>query len=432
MEKITIAGPPFETGKTCGLLFESVLKKRISAITEKDRKQLQGGAEELADIIQAFNPHWLEELEGLHACTGITPEDVILLNCTAVGRTGGDCTSVLNVNPEDLKDNILHKNRDQLPMPQYFFVKQTDGCYKHIAAGSIGDLGIATFLNEKGLAGANNSGSITRKEEISAGGLSDCHVMRTIAEKAASCEEALKIIQNFISERVCGSAGNDRGMIFLFADRGKGLIIENTSKSLVFEFVDRGMFLRTNDYRLPGAKDWIDDSRGEIPPVQSSRLRYLRAEELLRGREADIPLLMQVSRDTENYPFSINNDAQSQPTMTLSSFIHVVRKEMTELFSLSWVCNGNPSHVCFFPFYAGSAASPYKLASCAVNGEVFSKNLRVSGKHRNRLESAEALLRDEEEDFFRRLAAFGDNGLLRKLEEKSLAWSGRGDLYCSC
>ncbi len=229
--------------------------------------------------------------------------------------------------------------------------------------------------------------------------------MRMIAENAGSCDEAFEIIKKAVREGICGSAGNGRGMIFLFSDREKGLIVENTSKSFVYEFIEDGVFCRTNDYLLPGAVEWIDDSGGDIPSVKSSRIRLARAREILSGGEITPKVLKELSRDTLTHPFGVNNDAEQQPTMTLSALINVISKKKTELLSCARVCHGNPSYACYFPFYIGGVSTPAVYCdSHGKNGELFSKQLRVSDKQKDELESAEAVFYEQEESFLQKIA----------------------------
>ncbi len=400
MEKITIKGTPYETGATCGSMFKDVLMQRTSLLSKKTRELFSPQVRAMNDILKVYTPHWLEELEGVRSVTGVSPEDIIMLNVNKPVGMEGDCSSVLSINSLRGGDNILHKNRDQIPFSQYFFIKQADGCYKYTAAGTIGDFGVATFLNEKGLAGANNSGSITIKDELSSTGFSDCHLLRIVAERAGNCEEALKVVQEIIRGGACGTAGSSRGMIFLFADRDKGLVVENTSKNLTYKFIGDGVLFRTNDFCFPGAKKWIDDSGNGLDAVKSSHTRYRRVGEMLSGNDAAPTLLMELARDLANYPFSINNDTESQPTMTLSAYIHVIRREMPGLLSSSWICSGNPSYALFSPWYIGGCSSP---AGQPLNRELFTKKIRVTDRHREEQERIELSLCEEEERFVREI-----------------------------
>ena len=440
MELITLNGKAYEIGKIYGGLLYPVFKQHLARVYSHAKRKsisknnLQQRTKRLRRILKNVAPYWLEEMQGICSETKINPMDILILNSLPENFYKANCTSFIAIgNSSKTGENILHKNRDELPHLQSFFLKEINGCFRYLAGGTIGDLGISHFLNEKGLAGANNSGSRIKLKEINGVGLSDCHIMRLVAEKASSCEEALKLVKRIITQGFCGQAGGGRGMIFLFVDKDKGLIVENTSYHLTYQWIKKGKEVRANDFILPGAKRWILRENPASRSLKSSQTRYKRGKELLE-KEGKISssFLRKVSRDPKNYPFSICNDNQEQPTMTLSAFTHLIRKKATDLLSLSWVCNGSPFSSFYFPYYVGGLSSLKAHLDGQFNQtvyKIFKKKNKVSQSFLKEQEKWEEKLEKEEAAVIKEITESWEKKrfpeLRRKLDTYNLNWVER-------
>ncbi|HDN97983.1 MAG TPA: hypothetical protein ENG68_02385 [bacterium] len=168
--------------------------------------------------------------------------------------------------------------------------------------------------------------------------------MRLIAEKAENCEQALEMMKMLIGRGYVGNAGYRRGMIFLFVDPKKGLIIENTSEKLDYKFVERGVFVYTNHFLLEEMKGEIDEKRIHEVPSKSSNIRWLRGKELIEemgNRKIGVEDLKRFSRDTKNFPYSLCNNSNIFPWRTLSAFIHKIGHTSGEIH-YSFISNGVP------------------------------------------------------------------------------------------
>ncbi|MCX6991786.1 MAG: C45 family autoproteolytic acyltransferase/hydrolase [Kiritimatiellaeota bacterium] len=341
-----ITGSARESGRQIGRLFGA----QIAALT-RDIVIQPERLKKFRRMLEKTAAWWLEEAEGIAETAGIVPDKLLAANCLPQKPNKyylGGCTSFL-VMPDRSQTGIplLLKIRDEAPLPQVVGTKHIDGTFRYIFGTNLNNLGIAHFLNERGLAGANNTGSpiISGINDL---GFNDCHIMRLVAEKAADCREALEVIREIVAAGFCSNAGFERGMIFLFADKtGQGLLVENTSATVVFKFVRRGAFIYTNHFLLPEGRRLINRRRNREVPMKSSRIRYRRSRQLLRatGPAINPEDLGRFSQDTENQPYSLCNGSDIFPWRTISAFIH----ELDALKPRCRVCNGLPTETPYLP-----------------------------------------------------------------------------------
>jgi len=332
--------------------------------------EVQTNVSALESLLAEAAPHWLEEIDGISETTGIDRTDQLAINCLPDGfwdapDDAHHCTSFLAVgSASKTGETVLHKNRDERDWVQTVHVKQIAGANRYLGGVDVGNVGLAQFVNEHGLCGANNTGSHIKADESIDGKLNDCLMTRLIAEKARSCEDALGIVEDLIGRGLCSGAGTNRGIIFLFADRDRGLIVECTSKHTAHEWIDDGLGVRSNHFLCPEAQDWISQ-----PVKDNSRRRYERACELVLPHEGQITseLFAQVSRDHTAGPDSICTDNHEHFWMTVSGFTHTIRRAHTDLLSVTWICNGNTRNACYFPVHLGVLDNSPDLVSGAHN-----------------------------------------------------------------
>jgi len=355
---IKLVGSGYEIGKKMGKILKKFIKTDLNISIQKDR------IEKFAQIVNEIAPWWLEEVEGFAETSGIKKEEIIMGNCLPLKPNKyylGDCSSFLIL--PDRSENasiLLMKIRDEKPLHQIAGIKKINGTYKYIFGTNIGNIGIAHFLNEKGLAGANNTGSPIISG-IKDSGLNDCHIMRFVAEKAKDCEETLEVIKGLIRKGYVSNTGYKKGMIFLFADTEKGLIVENTAEKIEYRFVKEGIFIYTNHFLLKEMKEEIDKKREENEiPSKSSRIRFKRAQELIeemQDRKIGIEDLKRISRDTKNAPYSLCNSSDTFPWRTLSVFIHSINSKK----QLSFISNGAPIHTEYVGLSVSENETPVSL-----------------------------------------------------------------------
>jgi len=208
------------------------------------------------------------------------------------------------------------------------------------------------MANEAGLVGANHTGGPLkhRNGEV---GLNDCLVLRLIAERCATCEEAIRLLERLARSQALGNGGYARGMIFLLADAGgRGVIAECSRSEVASQEITDGVHWRTNHFLLPQMSASGDPTRDAEASVQSSLERYERLATLSRRFPTLSPeALMEISRDTAGrYPLC--QSASIFPWRTVSSWIHRVSLDPQQP-SQSWCCDTAPLHGEYLPDFPG-------------------------------------------------------------------------------
>jgi hypothetical protein len=345
VQTITLAGQARDIGRQVGAVAREALRRRLVAQLGEEG-DWPGLVEHHADRLRAFRdllagavPHWLQEAEGIAEAADV-PVDVLLLVNSGAGKlsppAAGDCTSFMVIgSASGCGGNLLHKNRDEKRHPQTFFAKHVDGQNRLLASAEVGGLGVAQMVNEHGLAGGNDTGPpiTTGGGEI---GLDDRQVLRIVGERARDCEGALEVCEELVAAGLVAALDGHRGMVFLFADPVRGLVVEMTPAQVWHNFCDDGLVCRSNHFLLAEAQCVV---RGPAIPAEqgsSTMLRHARAEELLRPRVGSLRPedLMAAGRDTAGYPKSLCNDT------TVSMMTHRLAVEAER--RVSWVCNGYP------------------------------------------------------------------------------------------
>ncbi len=325
-----------------GRIFGEVAGEKLRAIIASSKRE-DSEAENLRKILEEAAPHWLLEGRAMAESGGVEFSQVLSYNLPA--KMPADCTSFL-VSSEKSKEGfpILHKNRDFSPEPQVFYVKKIEGFYKFIGGGSPPDLGTAFFLNEAGLAGACNTGGeagISPKA-----GLLDRHVLRLIAERANSCESALKVVEEALQKGWLATEGKGRGFILLLADGKDAMIVEYTPREYRMERIKEGIGVRSNHFLLLENKG----SDG------SSLDRLKRAEALLGSKEkVSLGDIWEVAKDRWG-AHSICN------SKTISAFTALLHPSLPFL-SLAFLFPGPPDRTIPFPLSATVEEIPLELAS---------------------------------------------------------------------
>ncbi|MCX7599614.1 MAG: C45 family peptidase [Armatimonadetes bacterium] len=354
MRTYNLAGNAYEVGLRVGKLIREALVERLRqqlgpestwpALLEKHSQDVAAYRNLLAELA----PHWYEEAAGMADGAGLPIDAILLLNANPKALSPAameNCTAFMVIGAASgCGANLLHKNRDEKPLPQSFFVKHVIGKNRIMGGVEIGGLGLAQMVNEHGLAGANNTGPL-----IAAGGteygLDDRHVLRLVAEEARNCQEALKVCQSLVQRRFVRRLDGERGMIFLFADPEQGLVVEMTPWRAWYQFSDDGLVCRSNHFLLSDALVAVAGRALPAEPESSTALRYARAEELLRPKLGHLRPedLIVAGQDTTNWPNSICN------ANTVSMMTHRLAREAEG--RTSWVCNGYPlrAPICEWP-----------------------------------------------------------------------------------
>lgn len=368
---VFLVGSAAEVGQVQGELQREFLQERVARVVAQAESSqqtpiLRERAERFGELLGKICPHWLVEAEALVAAAQVEQQHLLALNClpkdfwgkqyanytpaplvardiaNAKSETkgqelvnpidaqsldlaagGGDCTTYFALADATLSNETLfHKNREERDEVQTMYIKQCDGSYRFIGASDVGNLGTAHLHTENFWVGANNTGSDVLPSEYIDCALSDAHVLRYLAERCTDLDEIVPALEELIAQNALGGGGPQAGMILLFADAERGLVVEATSRRLHAEFFeDDAMVVRTNHFVFPELQEY------SLPAQPGSIARYERATELWEAEDgfASIPSCGEIARDRENAPFAIcRNPSDKLQSVTVSTSTAII------------------------------------------------------------------------------------------------------------
>lgn len=368
---VFLVGSAEEAGAVQGELQRPFLQERIARVlTRAEHSQavstLQSRADRFGEVLSSACPHWLTEANAIASAAGVEPWQVLALNCLPenfwgeqmahyvpapllerdiadakretkgeelvnpieaqaidLAAGGGDCTTFFALGGATISgETLLHKNREERDEVQSAYIKQCDERYRFIGGGELGNLGTAHLHTEHFWAGANNTGSDISPPEYTDCALSDAHVLRYLAEHCAGLDDIVPALEELISKNHLGGGAFNAGMILLFADVSRGLIVEATSRRLHAEyFEDDAMIIRTNHFVFPEMQEHA------LSAAPGSVARYERTMELCEEQDGFISIsgCGEISRDRENAPFAIcRNPSDNLKSVTVSTSTAII------------------------------------------------------------------------------------------------------------
>jgi hypothetical protein len=345
-----ITGSPEACGVLLGQVTAHTLRRRVEdtrVIQSKNSipdARIEARVEQFKSNLLRVAPGWLEELLGMAGAAGVDPDDLLMMNCLPsefYTPAAGNCTTFIEIGEAE---NRLFKIRDERNRAQMFYIHNADTAPRYQVGRDIGNLGIAHFLNEHGVAGANNTGSYT--DCVSgAPWLNDCLVLRYFAEKAQTVDDIPELYRHLIDERVAGGAGEGRGAIYICADQHRGLILECVEKDCVATFLDHGTHVVSNHFLSPKARTWCTRTPHKNTVRRKERMEFLLDR---HGRPPGLTDVFAWSRDRKHVPHALCNDNTDHFWMTISAQLHVIPRAAPEA-SVNYMCCGNTRHSLYIP-----------------------------------------------------------------------------------
>ena len=385
MRMIRLAG----TGEQIGTAWGELNKENIVRDMEADflkraeaagisREALLQRANGYVRIVEQIAPHWLAEARAIARAAGV-PEDMYIAYRTGSVRDRflHECTSyAVSRDPEQGGAILFHKNRDNRDRQQaaYIVDSSLEGINKFLTVSNATAINCSMMVNEKGLAGsADYPVEHTRKNDPNAlrpepadpqwRGLMSGAILRYIAERAANCEEALAILEDFIAKGYY-AGGKVNGNHWLFVDRdGRILEASNNSRHVVSKFhTQKAYFSRLDN---------------------SAAARRLRDS----AEPIDFHLFHNVSRDRS---ICFNS--------SISGMTVEIDPNHPDMLTCAWV--SLPAHAVAFPVLMGQAGTP----SCLVDGSAYQLG-KASPRQVSRWEAMEKTMHAGKERMKQELAA---------------------------
>ncbi|MEN6498808.1 MAG: hypothetical protein ABFD16_31260 [Thermoguttaceae bacterium] len=366
---VRLEGTPAEIGRTWGTVNKRTITRDLEAHYLKTAAKkgiseaiLLERAKPFTRIVEQISPHWLEEAKAVAQAAGVR-EDLYLSFVANRSRNLflHECTSY-SVSREHTRDNVImfHKNRDNVDREQAAYVLESHvkGIHKFIAICDTSVIECSMMVNDKGLAGsADYPANLTRKDDPSAllpdaaepnyRGLMNGAILRYIAERASTAQDALRILEDFVKKGHY-AGGEVNGTHWLFVDRN-GVILEvsNNARHVV--------------------------SRLHTEKVYFSRLDDCPAARRLRDADGpiDFPLFHSISRDP-----SICLRAPASRSPSVSGMTVEIDAAHPERLTCAWI--SLPAHAVSFPLLMAQTAVP----ACLINGEAYALGGKTHDKTR--------------------------------------------------
>ena len=355
---VNLCGSPAEIGGLWGRINAATIHADMEQHYLKPAKEagisipsLIARAEKYAEVSRRFPPHWLAETRAVADAAGVE-SDLYLSFTASVYRglfLGDECTSYAMSSALTEDGRIFfHKNRDNTLKKQSVFILDgtASGVNKFIAVSDASVIACMMMVNDKGLAGSADVGGL-KVGDPAFRSLMNTAVLRHIAERAATCAEALQIVQQFVREGYY-AGGAKWGTHWLFVDAtGKILEISNNSRDVAHAFHTK----KTYFSRLPGnaAQKSLEQATGPV----------------------DFATFHQASRD-----------ASICLTSSIAGMSVEIDRSYPGALSRAWV--SLPAKALSFPLFIGGGETPLPL----LDGTVFETCNRMEGR-RDEWESLE-------------------------------------------
>ncbi|NQT86109.1 hypothetical protein HQ560_05050 [bacterium] len=348
-EPILLSGQPRELGQVYGEIAGAHLRERVARMHGEAARSMwtetalleRGRA--FGRIMARHAGDWQSEASGVASGAGVSFEDLLVLNSLPDdfwGAEGGGCTSCIVAGSTSAEGGpLLHKNRDLENSVQDTHVRCV-GDSRVLASREVGNIGFAHFHSTRGLAGANNTGAYVHEAERRDCAFRCVHLLRLVAERAGTCDEAVAVLEDAVAGEFAGTSGATRGMIFLFVDRAGGVVVEMTSKRLTVRHVADGAEARTNHFVTDAMQSTVAQE-----PDHNTRRRLERVHELLDPLDTvSARDLVALSRDYADDADSICNAKRGNACSTVSACTHVAGAP-----GVSHVSMGHPHNTLCIP-----------------------------------------------------------------------------------
>ncbi len=223
-------------------------------------------SEKYAEVSRRYAPHWLEETRAVAEAAGVEP-DLYRSFTASVYRglfLGDECTSYAMSTAFTEEGRIFfHKNRDNALKKQAVFLLDgaASGVNRFIAVSDASVIACMMMVNDQGLAGSADVGGL-KVADPAFRGMMNTAVLRHIAERAATCGDALRLVEEFVREGHYAGGGK-WGTHWLFVDAaGTILEISNNSREVTHAYHTE----KTYFSRLPGnpAQKTLQEAGGPV------------------------------------------------------------------------------------------------------------------------------------------------------------------------
>ena len=277
--------------------------------------------------------------------------------------------------------SIVHKNRDKAGQSSVSLkiYKAGSDRYKIMTAGDLWSAGCCGVMNEKGLVMTMNDGHRSWQENPKQETVSSAYLMRLVAEKCASVEEAVILVKKLYSGKIVRSSD-----IFFIADPDRVIVMECTPESMMYCDIEYHFEARANQFILPGMRSLgFQDKEKYL----DGAARYYTASEELRTRLEKrknhifaFDDFMQVARhrNKEMEALSLRQICQKN---TISSMLFAPHRDYPEVLSTLFLALGPVRHTVFIPVPFCVRNIPRSLVNGSWGSAAFERRDRTGLDH---------------------------------------------------
>ncbi len=347
IETVTLAGTPEQIGALWGKINREAIQEDMQKyfLTPAKKKGISNDvlierAQRFVDLVQQFAPHWLVEARAIAGAAEV--DSRLYISFVANVYRGlylhDECTSYA-VSPEFTVDQriFFHKNRDNAPKNQCVFVLNSavEGVNKFIAVSDASVVACMMMVNDKGLAGSADMGGLP-VGRAKYRGLMNTFLLRHVAERAATCKDALRIIEDFVSKGYYAGGGRT-GTHWLFVDAG-------------------------------GNRLEVSHNSDQVEHTYHTKKVYFSARQSTNACQS-------LERADQPIDFATFHNVSRDPSMCFGTSIAGMSVEINrarpDTLTCAWV--SLPARGLSFPLFMGGTDTPLSL----LNGEVFARSNQV-------------------------------------------------------
>ena len=399
-----LSGTPREMGMQYGQYAKDAISENVGQVWDWAASEGMDVDEMISTALAAeqyLSDDMTEELEGMSETSGVSYEDLLVLN---VYNDGGSeqraCTNFAAAGSGTASGNALSsKNRDLNNIQVLLIVEPLDG-YRFFGMMSAGALGIAQGINEMGLAIGHTWMPVPDYDES---GYAPFIVNQMVMESCADVSEAIEFIDD-VPKREGATFGVSDAHVAAFVESIPTMYAATYGNDIAVQLVEDGVAVHTNHYVLePFHTAVVEDGFGYM--WTPSYARYDRGLELLAENPVvDVDLIQQFCRDLENWgvgsPSEVTDAHPEVPdecwvggwpgfsicnARTVSSSVFTADPEYPEYLSVMWMAMNSPAWAPYVPIHNGMLMEPEEVGEALepyVSGRAWSLSaqLRSTGE----------------------------------------------------
>jgi len=278
---LKLKGTPYEIGIQQGKQITELVRSFFSlcfrSVREISEDQRLNTLYNVEEGLQVYYPEAIEEMRGVAEASGLSYEDVLLMNFTSEVRTRAaqGCTAFSAINKATRTgDPITGKTRDMASQIYYPFQVamniSTNGKMQVFLAEAFSGMTVTGCgMNEHGLS-LNLNIIVKISDSDDTVGVQRAFLARKVLEECSDVDEAIKMFTEIDLAY--------QGANFMVCDaKGSSAVIEKSHSHQAVMFPDNGILAMANHFENKKMKQY-EEFRVKTSPVRLQRMRAMLSE----------------------------------------------------------------------------------------------------------------------------------------------------------